>query len=484
MKRTLTLEPRYLIPGVFAALAVTLGLGWKMGQQAALKPTGESSVAAALSSVTLRPGATPQPTTPNAILDGIPDAKTKTAANKEVLRWREGARLKPKVAAMWVNLGDALMQRSRDAVDPHDCDWARLAYEQAIKLDPKRAAAMVGLSHVAGTLHQFEDSISWAKRAIAINKDDPAPYGLIGDAQLEMGDYDAAFESYQQMLDIRPDMSSYSRGAHLLYVTGDTRKALWLMQKAIEAGGPYTENGAWCRAQYAEMLWSMGAILAAENVVREALKDAPNNYHLLTMQGRVKEAKQDAKGAMDAYQKAVAVSPQHNALVALGDLYLSLGKTADAEKMFAQVEVTHQHHQSHGSHDGLYMARFWADHDRKLDKAKAVVEKYLAEKGEPKGISDLDNVAWIQFKLGNVADAKKYIDKATKKGSPDAMRLFHAGMIYAGAGEETKAQKYLTNALNRNPGFHPIYVKVAAAKIKEIGAKPRHVAAAGKTVNR
>ena len=40
-------------------------------------------------------------------------------------------------------------------------------------------------------------------------------YGLLGDAAVEMGDYEAAFKHYQKMLDIRPDLSSYSRGAHL-----------------------------------------------------------------------------------------------------------------------------------------------------------------------------------------------------------------------------------------------------------------------------
>lgn len=483
MNRTLTLEPRYLIPGVAVTLAVTLALGWKLGQQASQKPTAAPTTAS-LTTLKLQTGATSLPETPNGILAGIPDAKTDTAANKEVLRWREAARLKPNVAGMWVNLGDALMQRSRDQVDPHDYDWARLCYEQALKIDPKRAVAMTGLSWVAGSLHQFDDSISWANQAIAANPNDSAPYGLLGDAQLEMGDYDAAFESYQKMLDVRPDMSSYSRGAHLLYVTGDTRKALWLMQKAIAAGGPYTENGAWCKAQLAEMLWSMGALLPAESVVKEALKTAPNNYHLLTMQGRVKEAKHDTNGAIAAYQKAIAVSPQHNALVALGDLYLSLGKTDDAEKMFAQVEVTHQHHQSHGNHDELYMARFWVDHDRNLDKAREVVEKRIAEKGEPKAISDLDTVAWIYYKLDNITEAKKLIDKAIAKGSPDAFRLFHAGMIYARAGQETKAQRLLIDATNRNPAFHPIFAKMAAAKIREIGEKPRQVVAASNTLGK
>ena len=66
--------------------------------------------------------------------------------------------------------------------------------------------------------------------------------------------------SYQQMLDIRPDISSYSRGAHLLWLTGDKRKATWLMYKAILTGAPYAENTAWCQTQLALILFNSGAI--------------------------------------------------------------------------------------------------------------------------------------------------------------------------------------------------------------------------------
>ena len=57
----------------------------------------------------------------------------------------------------------------------------------------------------------------------------PTAFSTASDAALEMGDYEAAFEHYQKMMDLRPNLASYSRGAHLLYLTGDVRKATWLM---------------------------------------------------------------------------------------------------------------------------------------------------------------------------------------------------------------------------------------------------------------
>jgi tetratricopeptide (TPR) repeat protein len=477
MKRTITVEPKFLIPGAVVTLSLTLALGWRLGQRANLSPSAPAEASVTVADApkpgsNVVPGATPAPTTPAAILDGIPDAGGETAAAKEVRRWRETARQQGSAPKPWANLGDALMQRSRDLVDPHDYDWAKLCYEQALKLDPKHGPALSGMAWVTGALHQFDASVSWANQAIAANPSDSAPYGLLGDAQLETGDYDKALESYQKMLDIRPDMASYSRGAHLLYVTGDTRKALWLMAKAVKAGGPYGENTAWCKAQMAEMLWNAGAVVPAATLVEDALKSAPKNYHLLTMRGRLREATRNPKGAVESYKQAIEISPQHAALVALGDLYLSLGQKEEAEKLFAQVEMTHQHHQNHGNHDELYMALFWADHGRNLDRAKAVVEKRLAEGGEPKGLADLDAIAWVYYHLGDNARAKKYIDLAVAKGSPYAARLYHAGMIYAKAGDVGRARQYLTRAVTLNPTFNPIQAKAAYAKINELGNLP------------
>ena len=72
-------------------------------------------------------------------------------------------------------------------------------------------------------------------------------------------------------LDLAPNLASYSRAAHLLSLTGDVRKALWLMQKAIDAGGPYPENAAWCRAELARMLLQNGAVLPAAQQAEQAL---------------------------------------------------------------------------------------------------------------------------------------------------------------------------------------------------------------------
>ncbi len=401
------------------------------------------------------------------VLASIPPAGNPSPTDKAIAHWVQRARKDPHSVLAWTNLGDLLMQKARETMDLAYYGRAEAAFERALVESPATEAAMTGLAWVHGSRHEFEQSIEWARKALAVDPNSQAAYGLIGDADVEMGNYEAAFKHYQKMLDIRPDLSSYSRGAHLLYLTGDARKAIWLMQKAVATGATSAENTAWCRAQLALMLWNTGALVAAEQVLATGLERAPVNYHLLLVRGRIKAARKDYAAAIASYEKAIATVPSLEAVVALGDVYAVVGETEQAEKQYALVEAIHQANRSNGVRGSLDLARFYADHDRKLPEALAMAETEY--KTRP-NVFAADVLAWCYYKNGRYADAKKMIDKALSQKTPEALFLFHAGMIHEKLGKRVDAQKLLYQALSLNPDFHPIYARVASETLTRIGS--------------
>ena len=413
------------------------------------------------------------PITAESVRAGAPAVENKTAAEKELTKRLALTQSRSTDPQAWVNLGDAMMQLTRERADPHNVSPAENAYRYALTLKPDQAEALTGMAWVTGNRHQFDQSTQWAKKAIAVRPDASAAYGLMGDAQVEQGDYDGAFDTYQKMLDIRPDLSSYSRGAHLLYITGDTRKAMWLMDKAVKSGGPFAENTAWCRAQLAEMMFSTGAVLPAESEVKAGLKIAPANPFLLVMDSRVKLARKDLPGAIASAEKVVAVAPQHVAgLILLYDLYRRSGNKAKADALQAQVETAAVHYKQHGNADQLFLAQFYADHDLKLADALQIVnektENGTKGLGSPK---DADIAAWVFFKNGKRDAAEKYSKLARAKGGQDATRLYHAGMIAAKDGYAQEARVMLYKSLSINPNFDPLQATIAAQTLKTIGGK-------------
>lgn len=401
-----------------------------------------------------------------------------TAVDREIALLRKLTLQSEANASAYVKLGNALMQKSRESMDSRLYEDAESAYRKALALNPNHDAAMVGLAWVHNSEHDFDTGRRWAEKALSINPQLPDAYALLGDAAVELGAYDDAFEHYQKGLDIRPDLSSYSRAAHLLWLTGNVPRARLLMQKAIATGGQHAENTAWCRAELALMSFHTGALVPAESEAKQALAEAPRNPHVLAVMGRIKTAKKEYHAAIDFYHRAINVAPNHDALVAFGDLYALTGRRDEAEKQYRHVIELHTsgalhghggwaHSHTHG-HGDAQLARFYADHDRNLKEA---LEEAEAAYRTYKNIFTMDTLAWCYYKNGRYPDARKVIDKVLKFKTPDAAILFHAGMIYEKIGDRPRAQKYLYQALSLNPNFHPFYATVAADVLKQLGAK-------------
>ena len=66
----------------------------------------------------------------------------------------------------------------------------------------------------------------------------PFDYGLLGDALMEQGRLAEAVAAYQRMVDLRPDLQSYSRVAHIRWLKGDLDGAIEVARLAARCREP------------------------------------------------------------------------------------------------------------------------------------------------------------------------------------------------------------------------------------------------------
>ena len=408
----------------------------------------------------------PAPQTPQQILAQIPAPAGKSATDRALGVALAKVQEKDQVAARWVLLGDVLAQVLRDTADEHYYDLAEAAYGYALRLDPKNVDAMTGMAWVTGGRHIFDKSRDWANRSLSLDDTNAAAYGIIGDADVELGDYEAAYTHYQKMMDLKPDLSSWSRGAHLLYLTGDTKKGMWLLEKAIKAGAPFAENTAWCRAKLAMMLFNQGALLPAAQNLEGLLKAGSKNTHVLLAAGRIAAARGDFASAEKYYRTILESGPNHFALVELGDVLATTDRKAEAEKCYEQVEELDRAQTARAGHSHMAMAKFYADHDRKLIEALRMAEARKLTRN----VNEADTLAWVYFKNGDQPHAIEAIKRALSQKTEDAEIHFHAGMIAAKFGDRVSAQNHLQTALNINPQFSLLQAPVAVAMLQELGS--------------
>ena len=87
-------------------------------------------------------------------------------------------------------------------------------------------------------------------------------YGVIVDAQVELGRYGEAERSLQRMVDLKPNLSSYARVSYFRELHGDLDGALEAMRLAVSAGGDGAENVAYVQTLLGNLEFERGNVSA------------------------------------------------------------------------------------------------------------------------------------------------------------------------------------------------------------------------------
>ena len=167
-----------------------------------------------------------------------------SATDGEIGALQERLRQQPSDAASATRLGLAYLQRARETSDPTFYTRAEAALQHAYAQAPEDPDTLIGLGSLALARHQFQDGLEWGKAAIARGPRKAPAYGVVVDALTELGRYEEAVAALQQMIDVRPDQSSYARVSYARELVGDIDGAIGAMQVAVEAASERPEPSA------------------------------------------------------------------------------------------------------------------------------------------------------------------------------------------------------------------------------------------------
>jgi len=370
-------------------------------------------------------------------------------------------------------LGEAYLQRVRETGDPVYYRKAEAVLAAALKRDPRHVETLIGAGALALARHDFRAALAIGERAHALNPTIPRIYGIIGDAQVELGLYAAAARTVQTMVDMRPDLSSYSRASYLRELYGRVPGAIAAMRLAVEAGAPNAENAQWVRVQLGNLYVNQGDLGMAERQYRDALAQLPGYVHALAGLAQVRAAQGRYRAAIDLYTQAIQRMPLPQYVIALGDVYARTGDHGRAEQQYRLVRVIDQLLTANGVNTDLETALFFADHGIDLP---ASLHKARAAYAARRSIQTADGLAWTLYKTGRYREARRYATEALALGTRDALKIFHAGMVARALGQTGPAETYLRRAVGLNPHFSLLYGDVAATTLRELdtssGRKP------------
>jgi tetratricopeptide (TPR) repeat protein len=437
-----SLANRVLI-GLLAALTLMLG-AWVWGQLAA------------------------RPAAPPALTDYFGETASRAAAPSDRLITDLQARLSanPDDWPAYTQLGLAYLQKARETADPSYYQKAEQALDTVLAREPGDYVALSALGELALARHDFARALELGEKARGLNPRRAYAYGVIADAQVELGHYEEAVATVQQMVDLRPDLSSYSRVAYLRELHGDLDGAIEAMQWALSAGGPALENTLWTQVQLGHLYFHTGRLAEAETEYRRALEREPNYVHALAGLARLAAARGDLAQAIQLYTAVTERMPLAEYVIALGEVYTAAGQTPKAQQQYDLARAIDQLYRASGVNTDLELALFLAEHG---DAAEAVTRARAAYAERPT-VFAAEVLAWALHQAGDDAAALPYARESLKLGSQDALRLFRAGMIEYRLGHLAEAQAKLQAALDLNPYFSLRYAETARQTLAQITA--------------
>jgi len=362
-------------------------------------------------------------------------------------------------------LGLGLLQQVRETGDVALYTRAGKAFGEALKRDPKQLDALVGQGILALALHDFQGALVWADQAWALNPFRAETLGIMVDGQVELGRYDEAVQTLQKMVDLRPDLNSYSRVSYLRELYGDVDGAIVAMQSAVQTAPRGTENWLWTQTHLGNLYFNRGDLDQATATYQQVLAAKADYAYALAGTAHVDAAQGKVAEAIATYEQIAKRLPLPEFIIALGELYEANGQIDAARQQYDLVGIIQQINAAAGMNVDLEMALFAANHGT---DAVAAVEQARAAYADRATIYAADTLAWALYQQGDYAEAAPYSQEALRLGTRDALLHFHAGMIAYQLGDNALAQTHLQEALAINPYFSPLYVPVAQQTLQTI----------------
>jgi len=306
----------------------------------------------------------------------------------------------------------------------------------ALARDPEHYEARRLLAATYLSLHKFRDALREGTRCLAARPKDAYVHGLVGDAHLELGEYDEAFWAFDRMNELKPTAASYARASYARELQGDLPEALDVMKMALDATSPNdAEAVAWHRAQLGHLYFEMGRLADASREFAHADHVFPGHAMAADGLARVAAASGRYEAALAIIKRRLGDGPVAGDFALAGDFLTALGRSDEAERNYRLAEAAWRS----DTPEPARLAKFLADRSGRAHEAVRVAEAAFAERRD---IFTADALAWAYFRAGRLGDARNAMAHARRTGTRDRDILRHSAAIgYTGGPTTTLAQR-------------------------------------------
>lgn len=320
-----------------------------------------------------------------------------------------------------------------------DAGYYKLAEQCAACLETRGAGGPETLllrAHVLQSLHRFAEAEPVARELVSLRQR-PFDYAVLGDILIDQGKIREGAAAYQQMVDLRPDLQSYARAAHVRWLTGDLQGAIRLMDLATDASSPNDpEASAWAFTRLALYQLQLGVTKQALDSCDAALAVQSDYAPAMLARGRTLLAIDRLADAVVELRRAAQLNPLPEYQWALADALTATGSRTKAAAIESELVKSN-------TEDPRTLSLYLATRRQDVERAVRLAQQELTNRGD---VFTHDALAWALAAAGRITEAQQHVTQALSEGTADARLFLHAGIIAALNNDNARAQQWLRKA--------------------------------------
>jgi tetratricopeptide (TPR) repeat protein len=296
-------------------------------------------------------------------------------------------------AQAYNSLAAALVRRARETSDVAYITQAGEAIKKSLELSPHDFEGEKLHASVLLALKEYPAALEQAK---ALNKrvaDDVMVYGLLSEANAELGNYTEAEDAGQWMLNLRPgNVPGLLNAAYLREIFGDPSGAYEMLDLALQSTNPgETEARAWILTRMAQMRMVSGDLEATDILLRRAQDTFPNYVLARTTLAQLRVAQKRYPEAITLFKGCAEASPSAHSLYQLAVALELAGHINEAQNVFRNFELGAEAQSSSKDNANLELIFYYADRAHQTLKALHLAQHEIACRHD---VYTLDAYAW------------------------------------------------------------------------------------------
>jgi len=329
--------------------------------------------------------------------------------------------------------------------------------------DPTMYRALLDKSSVLLSLHQFVEAKEIAEKAVQYNAYSADIYGVLVDANVELGHYDKAIAYADKMVSIRPDLRSYSRVSYLREIHGMVDESIAALKLAVAAGYPGMEQTEWARLTLGHLYERYGSLDSAMYQYATSLSARPNYPFAIAAMSNAFASMGQQEKADSLNEVARNLIPEVSFFVDKAAWEKEHGNSKASKELTREILDMIADDEKAGHKMGIELSKVYLNLMNDTDKAlSAALTEYSVR---PENIDVNKMLAEIYYAKGDQDKTKEHLQRALVTGSKDPELKCLEGLMMSKTAQVEEGTKLIKSVFVETPYLDCSFCKEARSII-------------------